>query len=253
MAWARHAHDSQELAVEGPERASRMRLPRKLRIRLRGLPRTASEAAVSLQLLGTLRAMGWHRSARERFPSDAAGHPIPWYSYGAISWLGPRLRRTDRVFEYGVGGSTLWYAQRVSMVEAVEHDQDWARRIASLAPPNANVRHVSSRDEYVPGPEGKGAFDIVVIDGEYRNECVRPAVSSVSHDGMIIFDNSNWPEHRRGLELLSREDFYRLDFEGFNPGLGTLFTTSMFFRDCRRWLDPETPIPDRGWESGGFG
>lgn len=53
-------------------------------------------------------------------------HALPWYSFGAIDRLKARLRPTDRVFEYGGGGSTLFYAQRTASVTVAESHAGWA-------------------------------------------------------------------------------------------------------------------------------
>ena len=75
-------------------------------------------------MLGILRDEGWHLSIRQRAPVDADGRPLPWYCYSAFEWLSSRLKSSDRVFEFGSGFSTLWYAERVQEVIAVENGPD---------------------------------------------------------------------------------------------------------------------------------
>src|SRR5437016_5174452 len=60
-----------------------------------------------------LRSEGWSKSNRLGLPLAADGSPLPWYTYSAIHFLEPRLRDDLKVFEYGSGHSTLWYAARV--------------------------------------------------------------------------------------------------------------------------------------------
>ena len=44
-----------------------------------------------------------------------------------------------KVFEYGAGNSSLWWAARVAEVVSVEHDAAWAGRVAARAPKNLAV------------------------------------------------------------------------------------------------------------------
>ena len=79
----------------------RNRLLKVLQQRLRGIPRTPREVNFSLQALSVMRSLGWHRSLHEGHPVDKGGSPIPWYTYAALEWLAPRVKRTDVVFEFG--------------------------------------------------------------------------------------------------------------------------------------------------------
>src|SRR6185369_15472611 len=109
---------------------------------------------------------GWLESLREGKPVDKAGAPIPWYTYPAIDFIEPRLRRDYRVFEYGSGWSTLWWADRVASVQAVEHDAAWSKLVAAQLPANAQLRLHADAERYVGALEAAGGgFDIVVVDG----------------------------------------------------------------------------------------
>ena len=47
---------------------------------------------------------------------------LPWFLYGAIDFLQEFLQREMEVFEFGSGGSTLFFARRCARVESVEED-----------------------------------------------------------------------------------------------------------------------------------
>jgi hypothetical protein len=53
----------------------------------------------------------------------------PWLSYIAIDWLKNTLRPEMRVIEFGSGGSTLFFAERVAELVSVEHDREWYFRV----------------------------------------------------------------------------------------------------------------------------
>src|SRR3954471_20501401 len=67
---------------------------------------------------------------------DAAGEPIPWFTYPAIEFLGQFDWGGKRVFEWGSGNSSLWFARRAGSVRSIEHDRVWADRTAQGAPAN---------------------------------------------------------------------------------------------------------------------
>ena len=50
---------------------------------------------------------------------------MPLLPFEATSWLRSYLQRDMEVFEYGSGGSTVFFAQTVGRVFAVEHDREW--------------------------------------------------------------------------------------------------------------------------------
>jgi hypothetical protein len=70
-----------------------------------------------------LREWGWFQSFQSGQSVDASGRPIPWISYAAIDFLERRIPGDAEVFEYGAGNGTLWWAERVARVDAVEHDK----------------------------------------------------------------------------------------------------------------------------------
>ena len=85
-----------------------------------------------------LKPLGWDRSVVSRQAEDRDG-PVPWITYPALRMLERVVRPHFRVFEYGAGNSSLWWAARVAEVVAVEHDPIWAELVATRAPANLRV------------------------------------------------------------------------------------------------------------------
>ncbi len=169
---------------------------------------------------GYLRRVGWVRSNWARAPVDAAGDPLPWLTYPAIDFLRTRVRPTMKVFEYGSGQSTRWWARQVAMVHSVEDDAAWYRRVSADVPENVDLRLASSSDgAYARSIGERGEiFDIVVIDGSVRNECARAALPCLAPSGVIVWDNTEDPElFRDGLEFLASNGFKQVDFFGLAP------------------------------------
>jgi hypothetical protein len=211
----------------------------KLMRRFAGLPRVYREVDRSLTLLGDLRKLGWQNSARLNAAVDANRRPLPWYTYPAIFWLAPKIRPQDDVFEFGAGQSTLWFAERVRRVVAVDHDEAWVRRLTAALPSTGLVvlrderEYVTAISEFVASGDG---FDVIAIDGIRRSECAREVPKHLKPSGLVLFDNSDRPENYDGLEFLRSAGFRRIDFIGPIPGYGNIACTSALFQDGNRWL-----------------
>lgn len=85
-----------------------------------------------------LKNMGWDRSVVSHQAEDRHG-PVPWITYPALRMLERVVQPHFKVFEYGAGNSSLWWAARVAEVVSVEHDRGWARAVAARAPANLTV------------------------------------------------------------------------------------------------------------------
>lgn len=86
-----------------------------------------------------LAPSGWIRSRDRGAPMNPEGAPLPWFTYAAIEFLERVVRYTDRVFEFGAGWSTHWWAQRVRDVTSVEHDSEWVATLRADLPHNARL------------------------------------------------------------------------------------------------------------------
>jgi predicted O-methyltransferase YrrM len=82
-----------------------------------------------------------------------------------VNFLESRLQRAHRVLEFGSGYSTLWLAQRVREVIALEDNERWVALVARQLPPNARVIHVGAfTPEALSAVTDLGLFDFVVVD-----------------------------------------------------------------------------------------
>ncbi len=226
-------------------------LPEPLRAALRNLGYDAwmrrfprASAAAGLALLGAngaLAELGWPRSFAQRIPIDRDGAPLPWFTYPAIAVLGPRIQGAMRVFEYGAGNSTRWWAARVAAVRSVEHDAQWATMLAPQLPTHAKLRFApidgaDGGQGYVDGAaiaaDADGAlFDVVVIDGRERNRCVPATLRALSERGVVVWDNSERARYAPGLAQLTDAGFRRLDLHGLGPVNPYAWCTSILYRD----------------------
>ncbi|MEO5617729.1 MAG: FkbM family methyltransferase [Candidatus Eisenbacteria bacterium] len=195
---------------------------------------TGLYAGYSLLTQGPLREDGWLRSFRAGHPVDAAGEPVPWLTYPAIEFLAARVRSEWRVFEYGAGASTRWWAARVSEVVSVEHDRGWYERVKGGLPATVTLRHVPLEyggDYARSAAANPGRFDVVVIDGRDRVNCARAALVGLNPTGVIVWDNSDRAEYAEGHSLLLAAGFRKVPFVGMAPVFNQKSETAVYYRD----------------------
>lgn len=208
----------------------------------RGLPRSPREFLRSLELLSSMRDRGWQLSNQLRWPQAADGTSIPWMSYPAIAFLDTLLDPTLRLFEYGSGGSTSWFADRVGSVTAVEHDQEWLAKVQ--VPANAQLVHVDcdgdwyhdSGTEYVDSAAAGAPWDVIVIDGAARVDCAEHVSRFLAPGGIVVLDDTHNPRLEPAQAALRAQGFGQIDFEGYRPAHGELGMTSIFSKDFNRLL-----------------
>jgi hypothetical protein len=182
------------------------------------------------------------RSVLSHSSVDADGRPVPWYTYPAIEYLKQLDFREARVFEYGGGNSTLFWASVAREVVSVDDDEQWYATLVPSLPKNGTLLLETDLSRYADVINRfPGGFDIVVVDGAARGQtrlkCCRHAVHHLRRGGMVILDNSDWlPESARTLR---EAGLIQVDMTGLIPIGGHTQTTSLF-------LDREFHFAPRG-------
>ena len=181
-----------------------------------------------------LKNEGWNRSHIEQKPVDGKGEVLPWYTYGAIHFITPRLKKEFKVLEYGSGNSTFWYSQRVGEVISIEHHEGWYNKVKKKLDrlPNVKIFLKSIEDDsyHKEALKYKKELDIIVIDGKVRNECSKSSIDALKDDGIIIFDNSDRIGYQEGYDFLTKNGFKRIEFRGLGPQGTSFWETSIFYR-----------------------
>lgn len=167
---------------------------------------------------------------------------LPWFALSAIRFLNGYVTKSMEVFEYGSGGSTVYFAERAASVIATENDQEWleqvqahlaARRIANvtlqLRPFDFHRPVGFDESDYLRSIPDR-PFDIIVIDGAEEGVPVRPtcfqhAESRIEPGGIIIVDDSwRYPQLRSTHQAKS----YR-EFRSIGPCRAGVTSTDIFF------------------------
>ncbi|MCI0429276.1 MAG: class I SAM-dependent methyltransferase [Rhodospirillales bacterium] len=151
---------------------------------------------------------------RSVFGADPLAQGLPWFSFAAIEFLEAHIRPDMVVYEYGSGGSTVFFGRRARRVVAIENDAGWAdqvaRALANLSPGRVELRlqpfdlrdvEGFGRSSYLHALPQEPA-DVVVVDSAedwpgfvIRPSCFATAEAHVKEGGIIVVDDSwRYPE-----------------------------------------------------------
>ena len=137
---------------------------------------------------------------QKRFPD------YPWLTKLANIIISSYLTKSDIGLEFGSGKSTLYFAQIVSFLTSVEHDQQWYSKVngtlISRGITNVDYRFCPNdidkenleNSEYVKvcNNFSKNTLDFVLVDGNCRATVANLVTDKIRPGGLLIFDNANW-------------------------------------------------------------
>jgi len=169
---------------------------------------------------------------------------LPWLTISSIRFLNKIVQPGTHVFEWGMGGSSLFLLDRGSVLTSVEHDSEWfTKTTASLGgraswtpmlvePEQATIptdpsdwskyetTDVSTQtcrfNSYARSIEAypDGYFGLVLVDGRARPSCLHHAVPKVAQHGYLLLDNTERDTYRQEANTLVDRGFRRCDFSG---------------------------------------
>lgn len=183
---------------------------------------------------GYLAEIGWFKAFETQSPVAADGSPIPWVTYSFIDFVKTRIGKEHKIFEFGSGNSTLFYAKLAGKVVAVEHDEPWFNRISKDKPANAEMIFCELKEdgEYCRKPLSlPEKFEVIIVDGRDRVNCCKQAIDALTDNGVVVLDDSERAFYKPALDFLAEKGFKHLPFTGISPGLFYNKTTSVFYRD----------------------
>ncbi|MCA6075226.1 class I SAM-dependent methyltransferase [Fulvivirga sedimenti] len=139
---------------------------------------------------------------------------VPWTSPASIAIFRKILSSDMKGFEYGSGGSTLFFAKLLNHLVSVEHDTGWYRKVEDqikglsnvdyeLIPPKLNSGkpdYTEYSDYILQFPEN--SFDFVLVDGRNRVQCCKNAIDRLKPGGILVLDNSEREYYAEVFELL---------------------------------------------------
>lgn len=180
---------------------------------------------------------------------DKMGSPIPWYTYPAIEYIKQLDFSQKRIFEFGSGNSSLYWASVAREVVSVEDNKKWYESRNKLKKNNMELLYRKVGEGYSESILQKdGSFDVIIVDAKVRDKCCEAAIKKLSNGGLIILDNSErsleYEEYSNSVKILKNANLIQVDFCGLGPINDYAWATSFFFSrdfDFKSINDPIQP------------
>lgn len=175
----------------------------------------------------------------------------PWLTFEAIEFVEKIITKDMSVYEYGAGGSTLFFARQAKEVISTEHDSVWYNKVLEevnnkkynncrirLFGPELDLAFLgksqSEPEDYISGDTNyRGMnfrnyassidiypddyFDIILIDGRARPACFKHAKNKVKKGGFIILDDADVSYYSSILDVLRHANWEEFSFYGPCP------------------------------------
>jgi len=153
---------------------------------------------------------------------------LPWVPNIAIEFIDkvvmPDIKarcqyheRTPKIFEWGMGGSTLYFnrnyhlrtwAGLIGYIASIEHDPKWFDDVNREILGQRDTRLIPLGPDYpdqiLRYPDS--IFDLVMVDGRMRVECLKTAKPKITERGWLILDNSDRERYKEGIALYADWD-----------------------------------------------
>lgn len=221
----------------------------KLKSYIKECEKTRKDYPYNFDVLSLIRFFPkWYFSLSSGISSLDSGKP--WLTYSAIQFLESFITKDMRVYEFGSGGSTVFFCKSAKEVVSTEHDPEWHHNVenyltkhnysnckVNLLEPKPNrdghQKSIENPDSYISSNsqyfdqsfEDYAAsidqypdnyFDIVLIDGRARPSCLKHSISKVKSNGFVILDNAERLHYSYIHESLDNPGWKKSRFYG--PG-----------------------------------
>lgn len=143
---------------------------------------------------------GYWRSLVVSKPEDFVLIDRPWFAYSATYYLERFDVNGLSVFEYGGGCSSFYFRSRGAHVHVVEGSKQWSDFLIDNGF-SCNFHDLEA--DYVgaisQGSENK--WDIILVDGDFREKCIQKAVDHLKQGGWLILDDFHRIPHKQINDL----------------------------------------------------
>jgi hypothetical protein len=201
----------------------------------------------------------WWKSRKIGYLLNA---PSPWITFSALDFISERLDKEMKVFEYGSGGSTLFWLKWDPVIISIEHDPVWFEAVRRRLKPENRIEYrlvEPEKSEVEPGVNDPSDpyqyssesdlyrgysfqkyvsqidqypddyFDLVFIDGRARPSCILHSVKKIKKGGIIVLDNAERKYYTQKAGYLLK-DFQHIEFAGCGPCYRWQWKTDIYKR-----------------------
>ena len=178
--------------------------------------------------------------------SGPAAQGLPWIAWPCIDFMAAYLTPAHHVFEWGGGGSTVFFLEKGCRVTTVESSDEWIEQLEARVramPGDArsrwDLRRVPVIDnadpaiaEYIDQVNSGGPWDLVMVDGWSRFKCLQAGLHTVKPGGMLVLDNANQKQFDSVPGVMQRWE--RHEFRGLGVARSWVTQTDAYVRRTDR-------------------
>lgn len=130
-----------------------------------------------------------------------------------------------KCLEWGSGFSTLYFPKLLQPSAnwlSIEHDQAWVEKIKMLNnKKNVTIKHIKPHNEkwkgdgtyedfkqYVDYPSNLKFFDLIIVDGRARKDCLERGVQLLSDKGVIILHDANRLKYHNAFKFYKNSTLF---------------------------------------------
>lgn len=189
---------------------------------------------------------------------------IPWIVFDSIDYLNSISFENKSIFEWGSGGSTLFFIKKDANVISVEHNLDWYNLMLKFIPKNQAVSYIyTPKKETLVKKDAKNPFDyysniepgdykeyvtiinrypdnyfdLILIDGRSRASCIFYSLKKIKIGGIIVVDDTYRDYYFDNMNEYLK-NFKRIDFEGISPLNSHINRTTIFIKQIEMGNEP---------------
>lgn len=172
---------------------------------------------------------------------NSVADELPWLNFPALEFLEKNISPEYKVFEFGGGGSTLFFCKNVAEVATVEDHSGWFDTLTQtvrtkgyqnwkgffIAPEPVSGDSPRSKQnpaDFCSGSKGMehlsfekyaraidpfpvAYFDLVLVDGRARPSCIQQALPHLKTGGLLVVDNAERPYYLAPFKRIIAESF----------------------------------------------
>lgn len=168
----------------------------------------------------------------------------PWITFPAIDCLKELIGSDFQIFEFGGGGSTLFFCQRARHVTTVEDNAAWFSKLKEIVPAknyqnwegyfvepqeleDMRPRSPKNPADFISGAKGlthlsfekyartidqfpNEYFDLILVDGRARPSCIKQSIPHLKSQGLLVIDNTERQYYTKPFRHLFESEFEKI-------------------------------------------
>ena len=179
-----------------------------------------------------LKDVDWFRTINENI-NIFNNEIVPWMSFSFLEFITPRLKKDLSIFEFGMGSSTEFFSNKCKKVVSVDHDNDWYHSTKSNLESKDNIelnfRELDNGYQECIN-ENDEEYDIIIVDGRKRMNCLKNSLNNLSVTGVVILDNSDRKKYFEAFEYMKNNGFREITISGLVIAHYMKSSTTVFYR-----------------------